>query len=93
MYTFLFRRYAQHQGIVAGLAIILLAFAFLCPTMLPTVCAGNQQTCQSQTCWLLESAVVVPVLIVFAWLLWVGRFTLSHEYPLLLFRPPRPCLP
>jgi hypothetical protein len=89
----LFRRYAHHRGFVAGVAIILLAFAFVCPAMLPTVCVGHQHTCQNQTCWLLASSVVVPVLIVFAWLSWMMRFTLPLEYPLLLFRPPRLSLP
>ena len=93
MAILLYRRYAHHRGFVAGITILLLAFAFLCPAMLPAVCAGNQQTCQSQACWLLESAVAVPVLIVFAWIVWVRRFPLPREYRLLLFKPPRPCLP
>lgn len=71
------------------MGIALLAFAFMCPVMLPALCSGGQQTCQSQICWLLVSGAIVPVLIVFAWFLWAARFTLPREYPLLLFRPPR----
>lgn len=92
MRTFPVRRYAHHRGFVVGIAIALLAFVFLCPAMLPAACAGHQQTCQSQTCWLLGSGAVVPVLIVFVWHLWVMLFPLSREYPLLLYRPPRPRL-
>lgn len=93
MRTLCSRRYAQHRGVVAGVALVLLVFAFVCPAMLPVICVGHQHTCQTQTCWLLASAVVAPVLLVFAWLSWVMRFTLPLEYPLLLFRPPRLGLP
>jgi hypothetical protein len=92
MRTFLVRRYAHHRGFAVGLAIALLAFVFLCPAMLPAACAGHHQTCQGQTCWILGSGAVLPVLIIFAWKLLVMLFPLSREYPLLLFRPPRPRL-
>jgi hypothetical protein len=32
---------------------------------------------------------MVPVLIVFTWLLWAAHFPVLREYPLRLFRPPR----
>jgi hypothetical protein len=93
MRTRLLGRYSYHRGFAFGLVIALLAFAFLCPVMLPALCSGSQQTCQSQPCWLLVSGTIVPLLIVFAWLLWTTRCTLLREHPVLLFRPPRPCLP
>jgi len=89
MRTLLLQRYAQQRGFAAGLVLALLAFAFLCPVMLPTVCSGSQQPCQSQPCWLLMSGPLVPVLSVFAWLLGTTSFTLLREHPLLLFKPPR----
>jgi hypothetical protein len=87
------RRYVYCRGLALGLAVALLTLAFTCPLMLPTFCASNQQSCQSPTCWLLVSGSVVPVLVVFIWFLWATAFALPREYPLLLFRPPRPLLP
>ena len=86
------RWHFYHHGLAVGLVVALLALAFLCPVMHPALCSSGQQSCQSQTCWLLASGPMVPVLIVLAWLLWATRLTLQREYPLLLFRPPRPCL-
>lgn len=86
------RWHFSHQGLAVGLVVALVAFAFLCPIMLPSRCSSGQQSCQSQTCWLLASGPMMPVLIVLAWLLWATRVPLLREYPLLLFRPPRPCL-
>ena len=84
--------HCYHQGLAVGLVVALLAFAFLCPVMRPALCSSDQHSCQSQTCWLLASGPMMPVLIVLAWLLWATRFPLRREYPLRLFRPPRPCL-
>ncbi len=90
MRTRLFRQYLYHRGLVAGVVIALLLLAFMCPVMLPALCSGSQQTCQHHTCWLLELGSIILVIAVFVWLLWVARFALPREYPLLLFRPPRP---
>lgn len=70
----------------------LLALAFMCPAMLPTFCADGRQTCPSPTCYLLALAPSIPVLVMAALLLWIAHFPLPHEYPLLVFRPPRPFL-
>jgi hypothetical protein len=87
------RQYFYCRGLALGLAVALLALAFVCPLMLSAFCSSHQQSCQSPTCWLLVSGSVVPILIVFIWFLWATAFTLPREYPLLLFRPPRPLLP
>ncbi len=90
MRTRLFRQSLSHRGFVAGVVIALLVLAFMCPVMQPAFCSGGQQVCQHHTCWLLELGSIILVIVAFACLLWVARFALPREYPLLLFRPPRP---
>jgi hypothetical protein len=91
MRHFLCKWYAYHRGLAAGLVLILLAVATVCPLMLPAICSGSHQGCQSQTCWLLVSVPLLAVAIVAVWFLWAARFILLQEHPLRLFRPPRPC--
>jgi hypothetical protein len=90
---FLQRYVLQYRGLALGLAIALLALAFVCPLMLPAFCSSTQQSCQSPTCWLLVSSSLIPVLIVSVRFLWATTFALPREYPMLLFRPPRLLLP
>jgi hypothetical protein len=44
MRYFLCRRYAHRRGLAAGLVLILLAFAVMCPVMVPTMGSSNPQS-------------------------------------------------
>ena len=87
------RWHFSHHGLAVGTIVVLLALAFACPVMVPALCSGGQQTCQSHTCELLVSGPTLAVLLVFAGLWWAARVPLLREHPLPLFRPPRLCLP
>lgn len=90
MRTRLIARQALQRGGLVGLAVAVLVLSLLCPVMQPAPCVGIQPTCLYQSCWVLLSGIVLPVLSHFAWLPWAGRFALLPEHPLRLFRPPRP---
>lgn len=92
MHTHRRARDTWQRGCLVGVAIAVLVFSLLCPVMLPALCAGTQQTCPYQSCWVLLSGIVLPVLSLFAGLPWAMRFALLSEHPLRLFRPPRPVL-
>jgi hypothetical protein len=90
MRYFLCKWYVHHRKLAAALVLILLAFAVLCPVMVPAMGSNTQQSCQGQTCWLLVSVPLLAVAIVSARFLWTTDFILLREHPLLLFKPPRP---
>jgi hypothetical protein len=90
MRTLFLRWHMSGPGLVAGLVVALLLLSPVCPILMLQSCAGGQQTCPSQSCWLLVLGPSLPAVATFAWVGWAARGTPAQAYPLPLFRPPRP---